>query len=106
MLELGFDELMDFAEKWRTSPDEFREVVAECFKWAEKQEVEVDLIHKGRSGWGLQVSLRDARGQFFAEPVLMRVGMDVGRMFSAAVAKARRRRIALVTSRPIAARAA
>lgn len=105
MIELSFQELDDFCEAWRGKKG-FRDVVRGVTDWAERNEVEIDFVQDENESWGVQIALYDAAGPFFAEPVLIRNGMDIERRLSESCVKARKRRIATITRREASALAA
>jgi hypothetical protein len=96
---------MDFANKWKADAA-FRDAIQECFQWVLRNEAEIDLVQNENGSYCIQVALKDARGTFFTEPVMVRRNMDVDAMFGRAMQKAREGRILKIANRPAAARAA
>lgn len=106
MVEIGFDELEEFADEWLKSGG-FRNGMREAFHWAARNEMDIDIVRDESDRLGVQVRLRDTNGQFFTKVCIPRSGLDQATALSKAVRVARLDRIKSRTkASPTARRAA
>lgn len=104
MIELGKTELFEFCDAWQR--EGFKQAAIECFEWAVQHEIPFDIVQNEVGSFMVQLTLRDSKGVYFAEPVGIRARMNVKQVMSSAIAKARAKRIKKTAGREVAARVA